>query len=94
MSGLVVTAAPLMSEARAYADLNGVRVYMLHKPGRGGGHYASVSASGGVNEVIAAICYGRILSDNLIFRMAAMQVRRLLFQGRLLAGCVVVSEDS
>ena len=34
----------------------------------------------GVNEMDMAICYGRTLSDNLIFRIAAMQVWKLRFR--------------
>ena len=45
--------APITSHARHFTVLGGVRVYLMHKTGRGGGHYASISAIGGMMDVIA-----------------------------------------
>jgi len=45
--------APITAYARHFTTLGGVRVYLMHKAGRGGGHYASISAIGGIMDVIA-----------------------------------------
>lgn len=50
---LVYQPAPLTSGARAVTTLGGVRLYLMRRAGRGGGHFASTSASGGMAEVVA-----------------------------------------
>jgi hypothetical protein len=43
----------MTSEARHVTDLNGVRVYLLHRKGRGGGHFAAISDKPAMSDVVA-----------------------------------------